>query len=86
MRDAAARLGKAPHTLTRTSLRRYGLSPTALRREERVSRALRMLATSDAPLVDIATACGFSDQSHLSREIKAVTDHTPSTLRRMLRG
>ena len=51
----------------------------------RVIIARRMLEGSE-PIAQIATACGFSSQSHLTRMFKAVTGTTPSAYRRAVSG
>jgi AraC-like DNA-binding protein len=53
-----------------------GLLPKAAARVLRLRRAL-MLLTCDWPLAKVATVCGFSDQAHLTRELKAMTGRTP---------
>ncbi|MFJ5369721.1 helix-turn-helix transcriptional regulator, partial [Bosea sp. CER48] len=46
----------------------------------RLDRARRMLAQS-ASLVDVAFACGFSDQSHLTRQFRRAYGVTPGRWR-----
>ncbi|WP_151482101.1 AraC family transcriptional regulator [Streptomyces albicerus] len=57
-----------------------GLTPKSLARVFRLRAALRRL-TAGWTAARTATACGFSDQSHLSRELKAMTNLVPSRLR-----
>lgn len=73
--------GKKPYQLTRLFARRYGLTPTAFRREARLRRALRLLATTDEHLAQISAQCGYADQSHFSRDIKNATGRAPGALR-----
>ncbi|MDR7305525.1 AraC family transcriptional regulator [Rhodoferax saidenbachensis] len=47
-----------------------GSTPHAYITERRLQRARRLLRASDAPLADIAFACGFAHQSHLGAVIK----------------
>lgn len=63
----------------------HGLSPQLLRRELRLRRALTLLA-EDQPLADIAAVCGFADQSHLSRVVRACTGLPPARLRRQVKS
>ena len=49
----------------------------------RVRRVMALLGKGH-PLADIADACGFSDQSHLSRVIKRQTGTTPKQFKRYL--
>lgn len=52
----------------------------------RLARARQLLASTARPLADIAADCGFTDASHLSRQVKAATGATPGQLRRALAG
>jgi AraC family transcriptional regulator len=47
----------------------------------RVEQAKRMLSEQGRPTADIALACGFADQAHLSRIFKRLTEHTPRAFR-----
>jgi AraC family transcriptional regulator len=49
----------------------------------RVEQAKRMLAERDRPLIDIALACGFSDQPHFTRIFKRLTGKTPREWRQV---
>lgn len=70
-----------PYELTRLVARRFGLTPTAYRREARLRRALKFLVEPSTRLARIAVDCGYSDQSHFSREIKSATGRSPLVLR-----
>lgn len=81
--EAEAR-GLRPWELTRRFARAFGLTPTAYRLAARVETAIRLIAESDSSLAGIASEAGYSDQSHLTRAIKAATGLTPAALRRRL--
>jgi AraC family transcriptional regulator len=49
-------------------------------RAVRVARARELLATA-TPLAEVALACGFHDQSHLTRVFAAATGETPGAYR-----
>nr|WP_313903862.1 helix-turn-helix domain-containing protein [Rhizobium leguminosarum] len=52
------------------------------RTRERVSRAQVLLRASNAPLAEVAIACGFADQSHFTRVFSTIVDATPGNWRR----
>lgn len=47
----------------------------------RVERASRLLTTGSRAIKDIAATCGFSDQAHLTRVLRARLGTTPARLR-----
>jgi transcriptional regulator GlxA family with amidase domain len=61
-----------------------GLTPKEFARVLRLQSTLRAL-DSEAPLAELATDSGFSDQAHATRELKRVTGLTLSRLRDELR-
>jgi AraC family transcriptional regulator len=63
-----------------------GMTPYRWLLERRVERARKMVEETDVPLAEIASACGFSDQSHLSRHFMQIIGQPPGRLRRTLRG
>lgn len=58
---------------------RIGCSFTRYVNNLRCYNAKRMLAESDLPLIDVATACGFSSVRTFHRVYKAFTGETPRT-------
>ena len=60
-----------------------GLSPKAAARLLRFDRARTLIeGAPEASLAAIAAACGYSDQSHLTREVRAFAAASPGALRR----
>lgn len=59
-----------------------GMTPHAWITERRLQRARRMLRSTNAPLAEIAAACGFAHQSHLGALFKRELIHTPAQYRR----
>jgi AraC family transcriptional regulator len=66
--------------LARRFRRTHGVGPMAYLQRMRVLEAQRLMATG-VPLVDVAAACGFADQSHLTRVFRRVTGTTPGAWR-----
>jgi len=50
--------------------------------EQRVKRARQLLMQTDLPLSAIASAVGFYDQGHFSRQFRSLVGTTPSSFRR----
>lgn len=61
-----------------------GLSPRDWQIEDRVRRAEALLRDPQIPIADVATQCGFADQSHLTRLFKRLRGITPARWRRRL--
>ena len=60
---------------------RTGRSPYSLIIEKRVERAKKMLRHSEASIAEIACACGFSSQQHLTSTLSRRLGRTPRRLR-----
>ncbi|WP_420797946.1 helix-turn-helix domain-containing protein [Hyphococcus flavus] len=82
LRALAIQNGLKPYQLTRRFQKRFGLTPTAWRCEWRLRRALELIIQGGSGLAEIASDCGYSDQSHLSRDMKQCTGMTPMAFRR----
>jgi AraC-like DNA-binding protein len=66
------------HHAMRLFRRTFGITPHAYLTDVRVRRAEELLRSGRAP-VEVATRCGFCDQSHLNRAFKARRGVTPAT-------
>jgi AraC family transcriptional regulator len=60
---------------------RTGRSPYSLIIEKRIERACSMLRHSNASIAEIACACGFSSQQHLTATLSRRLGRTPRRLR-----
>lgn len=60
-----------------------GVTPHAYIVRRRVERAKELLRDGKLSIAEIALATGFSDQSHLARQFRAVVGQTPGTFRRL---
>jgi AraC-like DNA-binding protein len=78
----SALTGVARRQLERRFQSDVGLSPKSFARLLRVNRAAR-LVLSHAPLVDVAAACGYSDQAHMSNDFRQLIQRSPHQWQRM---
>jgi AraC family transcriptional regulator len=60
----------------------FGVSPHAMLCRLRIAEAMRLMLGTDWPLGQIASSCGFSDQSHFSRVFQRQLGTTPGRWRR----
>jgi AraC family transcriptional regulator len=68
---------------SRAFKRSLGLAPMAYVVSRRVERAKAMMRSTREPLSEIALACGFADQSHLTRSFQRCVGMSPGLWRRM---
>lgn len=73
--------GLSRHHFLRRFKHETGLTPHAYLTDCRV-RAARRLVAAGEPLAEVAAACGFFDQSHLSNAFKARVGVAPGAFRR----
>jgi AraC-like DNA-binding protein len=81
LRELCALAGVSPTRLLRAFEATYGLTPHRYQQSCRIARAKRMILAG-TPLVDVALACGYSDQSHLNRWLLRIHGTTAGGLRR----
>jgi AraC-like DNA-binding protein len=67
---------------SRAFRRSFGTTPYDFILQRRVAMAKRLMAQSNLPLAEIASACGFCDQAHLSRIFKRCEGTSPLRWRR----
>lgn len=80
--ELAARLGVSQRTVTRLARRHVGMTPAAMIRRRRLQEAAEELRSDPGvPLAEVAARHGYADQSHLSREVRAVLGFTPTGYR-----
>src|SRR5262245_49410669 len=83
--DIAQNVGVHPVHLSQTFHKTYQCTVGDYVRKLRLEYACRELATSDKPIVDIALAAGFCDQSHFTRTFKRAIGAAPFQYRESLR-
>jgi AraC-like DNA-binding protein len=83
LREAAALADVHPTHFSREFHRKTGETPNAFRRRARVRRASELLLGTSERIAGIAVACGFNDQSHLTRTFQAAIGLTPARYQRI---
>ena len=73
-------------TFLRTFKRDFNLTPKRYIISRRLKKVAEFLVGSDKPFCEISILCGFSDQSHMTREFKRVTGITPSADQRKMKA
>jgi AraC family transcriptional regulator len=86
LQDVAQEVGAHPAHLARMFRRHFHCTAGEYQRGVRLDRARQLLATSDTPLVQIALALGYADQSHFTAAFKRHTGVTPGAFRRVSRA
>ena len=78
----ARQIGLSSIQLDRRMKRVFGLSTKKFIMKCRLEKATRQLESTDHSISEIALACGFHDQSSLTRHFRAATSDTPARYRR----
>src|SRR6185436_17620595 len=76
--DIQKRSGYSPRHFIDLFRTNIGLTPKQYYRIQRFSAALSRIAKGDGKLIDVALACGYADQAHLSREFRELAGVTPT--------
>lgn len=84
--DVAQHVGVHPVHLAQTFHKTYQCTVGDYVRKLRIDYACHELATSVKPIVDIALAAGFCDQSHFTRTFRRLLGAAPSQYRAALRN
>lgn len=80
--EIARACGLSPDHFSRAFKASTGLAPSQWLQLRRIDRAKSLLRSTRTGLSEIALACGFSDQSHLSRVFARHVGTTPGAWRR----
>jgi AraC family transcriptional regulator len=83
--ELAREAGLHPVYFARAFRRAYGCSPGDYLRQRRVEAAIVVLCGGSRPLAEVAGACGFADQSHMSHALQRAIGLSPLQLRRLSR-
>jgi AraC-like DNA-binding protein len=82
--EAARAVGASRSSIGHRLPEETGKTFAQLRMEVRLAEAKRLLATTDLELSAVAAACGFADQSHMTRAMKRAINLTPGQFRSLL--
>ena len=77
LRALAPRTGLSLRQLERRFLMDVGVAPKAFARTVRLQSALRRIAEKQ-PLADVAIACGYYDQPHMTRDFSRLAETSPA--------
>ena len=84
LEDLALIAGLGVWSFSRRFRQSFGCAPHAYVIARRVEQARRLLTNGVKPIKEIASLCGFADQSHLTRAFQHKLHITPASLRRNL--
>ena len=82
--ELAAQVGLSISYFSRAFRASQGLSPHDFILQQRVQQAQKLMLTTDEPLSQIALACGFCDQAHLTRSFRRRVGASPAVWRRQV--
>ncbi|HXV30640.1 MAG TPA: GlxA family transcriptional regulator [Sinorhizobium sp.] len=82
--DVADQLGISRRQLERLFQDELGATPISVYLKLRLDQAMRLLASTDKPLIDIAIETGFENVSHFIRKFRKAFSTTPAAARRQL--
>jgi AraC-like DNA-binding protein len=71
-----------PATVSRGFGRAFGVSPAHYRRRQRSLAAWKAISHSKESLAGVAAACGFTDQAHMTHDLRWLTGTTPAAWRK----
>jgi AraC family transcriptional regulator len=83
IQELAAACGLSVRHFERAFQRLTGMPPHRWRTHQRIEHSKRMIDDGRHSLLEIALACGFSDQSHFGRVFFKLVGCSPSTYRRI---
>lgn len=79
--DLAHAAGLSKYHFLRAFKADFGQTPMSALRDRRLKAAARLLASSSAPIIEIALACGFADHSHFSTAFRVKFGQSPTAFR-----
>ena len=82
VKDLARRAGLSVYQFDKRIQRIFGITAGQLIQKTRMDAALRRLRETSDSIAEIASACGYSDQSAFTRRFRETTGMSPSEFRR----
>ncbi|MFC5996456.1 helix-turn-helix domain-containing protein [Pseudonocardia hispaniensis] len=82
LNDLAASVSLSRYHFARRFRASAGTTPHAFLLRQRIDRAQTLLSRTNMSLLEIAAACGFADQSHMTRAFRKHVGATPGEYRR----
>ncbi|MEM9160793.1 MAG: AraC family transcriptional regulator [Verrucomicrobiota bacterium] len=79
--DLAELAGLSLRTFERQFKKRFKISPSAYLKKVRINAACRELIHSNMTIAQIASSCGFCDQSYMTKEFARLMQVTPQVYR-----
>jgi len=83
--EAARRVRLSSSHFSRAFKASKGIAYSDFVTRQRITRAKEMLLTTEVTIAEIAVACGFADQPHLTRLFRQIVGLTPRAWRRQQR-
>ncbi|MEM7587344.1 MAG: AraC family transcriptional regulator, partial [Acidobacteriota bacterium] len=86
VKELAVIAGLSPFYFSRSFRQTVGMSPYQFVIERRLARAQTLLRDTRLTITDIALACGFASQAHLTDTFRKKTGVSPGQFRAIARG
>lgn len=80
--DLAEVVGISPYHFSRLFKQSMGVTPHQYVLQQRVAQAQQMLKNTPMAIAEVALACGFNSQSHLTKRFRDTVGVTPSAYRK----
>ncbi|NIQ97090.1 MAG: helix-turn-helix domain-containing protein [Desulfuromonadales bacterium] len=80
--DAAREAGMSTSCFERYLKKQTGMTFVACVNSLRIARAKELLQADSTPILQVALACGFNNQSHFNRVFRKMTGTTPGAYRK----
>ena len=86
LEELGTQIGIHPASLSRGFRLDEGITVSDYLSRVRIQQACRQMTDKSVSLAELATNCGFADQSHLTRVFKSITGSPPGVFRDLVSG